>query len=141
MFLPSRPLPRYWQNDRVIAALFREMFERMVIGKDAELIEHYYHPDFVMYSDGLEQNFAEFAASHRGVYDTAISYAIEYDEQAWVETADRVAGRMWITTQRPGEDATRIEIVVIAAYLDGRIHRIWETTWPSWRSVAALENY
>jgi hypothetical protein len=122
-------------------ALFREMFERMVIRKDAALIEQYYHPDFVMHSDGLRQDFAEFAAGHRGIYETAISYAISYDDEAWVETADRVAGRIWITTQRPGEDPTRIEIVVIAAYRDGLIHRIWETTWPSWRSVDAFENY
>ena len=122
-------------------ALFREMFERMVIRKDAALIEHYYHPEFVMYSDGLQQDFAAFAAGHRAIYETAISYAISYDDEAWIETTDRVAGRIWITTQRPGEDPTRIEIVVIAAYRDGLIHRIWETTWPSWRSVDAFENY
>lgn len=91
------------------AALFREMFERMVIRKDADLIERYYHPGFVMYSDGVSQGFAEFAASHRTVY----------------------------ATERP----TRIEVVVIAAYRDGLIHRVWETTWPSWRSVAAFEGY
>jgi hypothetical protein len=119
----------------------KDMFERMVKAKDASLIEHFYHPDFIMYSDGLEQDFAAFAASHRGVYDTAISYAIEYDEQAWVETSDRVAGRMWITTSRPDERPNRIEIVVIAAYLDGKIHRVWETTWPSWRTLDAFENY
>jgi hypothetical protein len=125
----------------VTIGAFREMFEQMVIAKDADLIAHYYHPDFVMFSDGLSQDFAEFAASHRGVYETSIGYAIEYDEEAWVETADRVAGRIWITTARPDEAPTRIEIVVIAAYRDGKIHRIWETTWPSWRSVAAFENY
>ena len=66
-------------------ALFREMFEQMVVPKNADLIEHYYHPDFIMYSDGL--------------------------------------------------------IVVIAAYRDGRIHRVWETIWPSWRSVDAFVSY
>jgi hypothetical protein len=125
----------------VSITLFREMFERMVVAKDAALIEHYYHPDFVMYSDGLSQDFAEFAESHRGVYATSIEYSIEYDDEAWVESADRVAGRMWITTARPDEAPTRIEIVVIAAYRDGKIHRVWETTWPSWRSVAAFEDY
>ncbi|WP_179185698.1 hypothetical protein [Mycobacterium tuberculosis] len=54
---------------------------------------------------------------------------------------DRVAGRVWITTSRPGEEPTRIEVVLIAAYRNGRIHRIWETTWPSWRNVAALDDY
>jgi hypothetical protein len=34
------------------AALLREMFDRMVVAENAELIEHYYHPDFVMSSDG-----------------------------------------------------------------------------------------
>lgn len=81
-------------------ALLREMFDRMVVAKNAELIEHYYDPD-----------------------------------------PDKVAGRVWITTSRPGEEPTRIEVVLIAAYRNGRIHRIWETTWPSWRNVAALDDY
>jgi hypothetical protein len=122
-------------------ALLREMFEQMVVAKNADLIERYYDPDFLMYSDGLSQNFAEFRDSHRELYDTPISYAVEYDEQAWVEATDKVAGRVWITTSRPGERPTRIEVVLIAAYRDGRIRRVWETTWPSWRDVGALENY
>lgn len=122
-------------------ALLREMFERMVVAKNIELAERYYDPDFLMYSDGLCQDFAAFRDSHRKLYETAISYAVEYDEQAWVEAADKVAGRAWITTSRPGERPTRIELVLIAAYRDGRILRVWETTWPSWRNVAALENY
>jgi len=117
------------------------MFDRMVVPKDGDLIEHYYHPEFVMYSDGLAQDFAEFAASHRKVYDTEISYAIEYDDEAWVEAADRVAGRVFITTTRPGEKPNRIEVVLIATYLDGRIHRVWETTWPSWRGIEAFAEY
>ncbi|RFZ65723.1 hypothetical protein CKW46_09940 [Mycobacterium liflandii] len=122
-------------------ALLREMFEKMVVAKNAELIGHYYDPDFVMYSDGLRQEFAEFSEGHRKIYASAISYAIEYDEDAWVQAPDRVAGRVWITTSRPGEKPRRIEVILIAAYRDGRIHRIWETTWPSWRNVAALEDY
>lgn len=122
-------------------ALLREMFERMVVAKNGDLIEHYYDPEFVMTSDGLTQNFAEFRDSHLQLYATPIAYSVEYDEQAWVAAGDRVAGRVWITTSRPGEQPTRIEVILIAAYRDGRIHRVWETTWPSWRSIDALENY
>lgn len=122
-------------------ALVREMFDRMVVGKNIALAEHYYDPDFVMYSDGLSQGYNDFREGHRKIYETDISYAVEYDEEAWVEAADKVAGRVWITTARPGEQPTRIEVVLIAAYRDGRIHRVWETTWPSWREVPALENY
>lgn len=121
--------------------LLREMFDRMVVAKNGDLIEHYFHPDFVMCSDGLTQGLADFRDSHRKLYATSIAYAVEYDEEAWVQAADRVAGRVWITTSRPGEEPTRIEVVLIAAYRDGRIHRVWETTWPSWRNVDALENY
>jgi hypothetical protein len=117
------------------------MFDQMVVAKNAELIEHYYDPDFLMYSDGMCQTFTEFSDSHRRIYATPISYAIEYDDEAWVQAPDKIAARLWITTSRPGEKPTRIEVILIVAYRKGRIHRIWETTWPSWRSVAALENY
>ena len=123
----------------MLAVRLREMFDQMVVAKNAALIEYYYDPDLVMCSDGLRQNFAEFRDNHRRLYATSISYAVEYDEQAWVEAEDKVAARVWITISRPDEVPVRIEVVIIAAYRDGRIHRLWETTWPSWRTVAALE--
>ena len=80
-------------------------------------------------------------ASHRGIYETPVSYAIEYDDEAWVEADDRVAARVWITTSRPDEKPTPIEVVLIATFVDGLIHRVWETTWPSWRTVEAFADY
>ena len=117
------------------------MFKQMVVNKDPAAIERFYHPSFVMVSNGITQDFDAFAASHRAVYDTPISYSVEYDEQAWVETTDKVAGRVWITTSRPGEDPTRIEVTLIAAFTDGQINRVWETTWPSWNELPAFETY
>lgn len=106
-------------------AVLRQMFERMVENKDSEAIERFYHPSFVMFSNGVTQDFEAFAASHRAIYATPIQYSVEYDDQAWVETTDKVAGRVWITTSRPGETPTRIEVVLIAAFTDGRISRVW----------------
>lgn len=122
-------------------AVLRQMFEEMVVAKDITVADRFYDPSFVMDSNGVTQNFDEFVASHRTVYDTAISYAIEYDDEAWVEADDKVAGRVWITTTRPGESPTRIEVVLIAAFKDGRVTRIWETTWPSWNELPAFETY
>jgi hypothetical protein len=68
----------------------------MVVAKNGDLIEHYYDPDFVMYSDGFRQSFTDFRDSHLKIYETPITYVVEYDEQAWVEALDRVAGRIWI---------------------------------------------
>ena len=122
-------------------ALLRDMFDQMVVRKDATAIERFYDPSFEMYSNGVTQNYREFAESHRGVYGTEISYSVEYDEEAWVEAANRVAARVWITTSRPGEEPTRIEVVLIAAFTRGRISRLWETTWPSWNTLPAFEKY
>ncbi|MGD9620069.1 MAG: nuclear transport factor 2 family protein [Mycolicibacterium sp.] len=122
-------------------AKLRQMFSEMVENKDATAIERFYDPSFVMYSNGVTQDFTTFSESHRAIYDTPISYSVEYDEEAWVEAPDRVAARVWITTSRPGESATRIEVVLIAVFKDGRISRVWETTWPSWNTLSAFETY
>jgi hypothetical protein len=122
-------------------ALLKEMFERMVVAKDATLLATYYHHEFRMTSNGLEQGYDAFTAGHERIYRTPISYAFRYDEQAWVESADRVAGRMWVTTERPDTNATEIEIVLIATFKDGRIHRVWELTWPDWSRMKEFDDY
>lgn len=96
-------------------ALLREMFDRMVVAKNAELIEHYYDPDFLMYSDGLSQSFAKFRDSHRKLYATAISYAVEYDEHAWVEAQTRLPGgcgspRRDLARSRPDRGGTHCRL-------------------------------
>ena len=123
------------------AAELRQMFEQIVEKKETTAIDRFYHPSFVMFSNSVTQDFEAFAASHRTIYATPIRYSVEYDEQAWVETTDKVAGRVWITTSRPGESSTSIEVALIAAFTDCRISRVWETTWPSWNTLPAFETY
>jgi hypothetical protein len=117
------------------------MFERVVICKDASLIATYYDPEFKLYTNGQMQDYHAFADGHLRMYATEITYAVEYDEEAWVETHDEVAGRLWITTAKGGEPPTRIEIVLIARFREGRLHRLWELTWPDWSSLEAFEDY
>ena len=75
-------------------AVLRQMFEQMVEKKDSAAIDRFYDPSFVMSSNGITQDFDAFAASHRTIYATPICYSVDYDEQAWVETTDWVAGRV-----------------------------------------------
>ena len=117
------------------------MFNEMVVRKDPAAIPRFYAPSFVMHSNGGSQDFEAYAKSHEEMYATDISYAVEYDEDAWVESADKVAGRVWITTKRSEEAATRIEVILIAAIEDGRITRLWETTWPNWADLEAFKEY
>jgi hypothetical protein len=117
----------------------REMFTRMVEAKDASLVDTYHDPAFVLTTNGQTQDLAAFRAGHERVYPTAITYRVEYDEDSWVASADRLAARVWITTQRPGEDPHRIEVVLVAAYRDGRLLRLHELTWPDWSQLAAFE--
>jgi hypothetical protein len=121
--------------------VLRQMFDEMVVRKDATAIPRFYDPEFVMVSNGVVQEYEAFRASHEGVYDTDIMYAVEYDEEAWLEADDRVAARVWITTTRPYEKPTRIEVVLIATLRENRLLRLWELTWPNWSELPAFENY
>lgn len=125
----------------VLQERLREMFTRMVEAKDASLVDTYYDPAFTLTTNGTTQDLAAFRAGHERVYPTAITYDVEYDEDSWVEAGDRLAGRVWITTQRPGENAHRIEVVLVAEYRDGRLLRLHELTWPDWTTLAAFETY
>ena len=119
----------------------REMFTRMVEAKDVTLVDAYYDPAFVLTTNGQSQDLAAFRAGHERVYPTAISYEVQYDEDAWVESADRLAGRLWITIRRPGEAAQAIEVVFVAVFREGRLLRLHEVTWPDWSTAPALEAY
>jgi hypothetical protein len=122
--------------------ILQDMFDRVVVAKDIDQLEVFYDPDFVLTTNGKTQDYAAFVDGHNAVYASPISYAIEYDDQAWVESGDdRVACRAWITTERPGEASTRIEVVLIAHMRGQRIHRVWELTWPDWSQLPAFENY
>ena len=121
--------------------LLQEMFSEMVVKKKAALLPHYYHPDFVLETNGRQQDYETFAAGHRKIYATDVTYEVRYDDAAWVENPTRVAGRVWIRTQRPNEAPVEFEVVLIAACVDGKIHRLWELTWPDWKQAKTFENY
>jgi hypothetical protein len=121
--------------------LVRAMFDRMVAVKDLAAIEAYYDPEFELTTNGRVQDYATFVAGHERVYATDIEYAVEYDDDAWVQTASQVAGRLWITTRRPGQDPTRIEVVLVARLRGGRFHRVWELTWPDWSQLPEFGRY
>ncbi len=46
-------------------AVLRQMFDQMVEKKDSAAIDRFYDPSFVMFSNGITQDFDAFAASHR----------------------------------------------------------------------------
>lgn len=117
------------------------MFDEVVIRKDSGAIPRFYDPEFVMVSNGITQGYAAFLASHEQVYDTDIKYTIEYDDAAWVTQDDRVAARVWITTERPPAAPNRIEVVLIATLKQGRLSRLWELTWPNWSELPEFDQY
>ncbi|WP_206001965.1 hypothetical protein [Paraburkholderia aromaticivorans] len=75
------------------------------------------------------------------MYATEVTYEVRYDDDTWVESPERIAARVWIKTQRPNEAPVEFEVVLIANYVDRKIHRVWELTWPDWTQVKAFENY
>src|SRR3990167_132570 len=98
----------------------KDMFEKMVIPKNAALIPVYYHRDLLLYTNEQTTHYDEFLESHIKYYAT------------FLENSNKVAGRMWITTQRPNEPAKKLEVILICEYKDDKIYRVWELTYPDW---------
>lgn len=117
------------------------MFREMVEQKNSSLISRYYHPDFLLFTNGKTQNYKSFAEGHTKIYATSISYIVSYDEDTWVESGSKVAVRCWIKTQQANDDAVEFEVVLIATFVDSKIHRLWELTWPDWSMAKAFEQY
>ncbi|NGX61338.1 MAG: hypothetical protein K940chlam9_00823 [Chlamydiae bacterium] len=115
--------------------LLKEMFEEMVLKKQADLIPKYYHPEFLLTTNGEEMNYSTFLQMHEEVYATEIRYSVVYDEETLLEQGEKVAGRVWITVQNPGEPKREIEVVLIAAYKEGKLYRLWELTYPDWSKL------
>lgn len=113
----------------------KEMFKEMVLKKDASLIPHYYHPDFLLFTNGQQWNYAQMLKMHEEIYQTPIQYQIAYDANTFVEEGERVAGRMWITTTLPDEAPHELELILIALYKEGKIFRLWELTYPDWSTL------
>ncbi len=113
----------------------KEMFTRMVINKDASLIPEYYHPDFLLYTNGQVTNYQDFLSSHHEYYSTPKQYSIEYDDETFFENQEKLAGRVWITITTPEESPKKIEVILIADYKDDKIYRLWELTYPDWSQL------
>ena len=118
----------------------KEMFSEMVLKKQASRIPHYYHSEFLLYTNGTTMNYVEFLQSHQEYYASPIQYQIEYDEETFLENKDKLAGRMWITVKKPNQSPRKIEIVLIAQYKEGKLHRLWELTYPDWSQLPAFKD-
>ena len=116
----------------------KEMFEKMVIKKDASLIPFYYHQDFLLYTNEQVTDYNAFLKSHQEYYKTSIQYEVEYDEETLLEENEKVAGRIWITTSRSNETPKKIEVILIAQFKDNKIYRLWELTYPDWSKLPAF---
>lgn len=119
--------------------LLREMFQKMVVQKNASLIPTYYHPEFLLYTNGIAQDYQHFLASHIEYYATDIHYAVEYDDETWVEQDDRLAARVFITITKPNQPPRKIEVILIAQYKENKLYRLWELTYPDWSQMSAFQ--
>ncbi len=121
-------------------SLLKEMFKEMVIHKKAFLIPHYYHRDFLLYTNEETMDYDAFLKTHVEIYETPIQYRVEYDEETLLEQGERVAGRIWITIQKPNEPPRRIEVMLIAQYKERKLYRLWELTYPDWSQLPAFKD-
>lgn len=112
------------------------MFSEMVIKKDASVIPKYYHKDLAVYTNGTVIDYKHFLNSHIIYYKSSIEYAVKYQEDSFIEEKDKIAARLWITITKPQEPTKEVEVILIAQYKDGKIHKVWELTYPDWRHMS-----
>lgn len=103
-----------------------EMFLEMVVPKDASKIAKFYAKDFLLFTNGTSMTYDEYVTMHERVYATPIAYTYRIEEETVVEGDDSVGARVFITTQMPGEAPREIEVVLLAKYRGGLLHRLWE---------------
>jgi fatty-acyl-CoA synthase len=129
---PDRPAIRALGRAAGVSlqARMREMVTRMVEAGNTSLLDTYYDPGFLLTANGRTQDLAAVRAEHDRAHRTGITYVVTYDEESWVEGRDRIAGRLWISTHRPGGQATRIEVLFVTTYRFGRILRLTKLTGP-----------
>ena len=125
----------------VTRALLVEMFDRMVVAKDKAAIPRYYDPEFVMVSNGI-------TAGVRGVPTATRRCTTPRSRMRWSTTTSpgsrpTTGSRSASGSPRPDRASLprRLELVLIAAYREGRILRVWELTWPNWADLPAFERY
>jgi hypothetical protein len=117
----------------------KEMFNQMVLKKDASVIPLYYHPDFLLYTNEVTMDYDTYLESHLKYYATPIQYEVFYDEETLLEQGEKIAGRVWITTSMPDEAPRKIEVILIVQYREERIYRLWELTCPDWSKLPAFK--
>ncbi len=125
--------------DRSHITALKEMFEKVTVEKNERAIPLYYDKDFELYSNGKKIGYDAFLKMHRDIYKTSIQYKVRYDEKTFFEQGNRVAGRLFITTEKPKESAREIEVILIAEYKDSKLYRLWELTYPDWSKMKAFE--
>ncbi len=84
-------------------------------------------------------DYRQLLEGHQDIYATPIQYHVAYQEETFLESEDKVAGRMWITTQLPGKPKRELELLIIVQYKEGKIYRVWELTFPDWSKMSDFE--
>ena len=117
-------------HDNKYSLLLEEMFQEVVIKKQAKLQKKYYHPEFKLYANGLTQEYKEYVKLHEDVYKTDIQYKVDIQKETVIDSPRGVSMRVFITLSKPNEQPREIEVILIATFKDNLIYRLWELTYP-----------
>ena len=127
--------------DNKYSLLLEEMFQEVVIKKQAKLQKKYYHPEFKLYANGLIQEYEEYVKLHEDIYKTDIQYKVDIQKETVIDGPNGVSMRVFITTSKPGEQPKEIEVILIATFKDNLIYRLWELTYPDWTKINTFKDH
>ena len=127
--------------DNKYSSLLEEMFQEVVIKKQAKLQKKYYHPEFKLYANGLIQEYKEYVKLHEDIYKTDIQYKVDIQKETVIDGPSGVSMRVFITLFKANEQPREIEVILIATFKDNLIYRIWELTYPDWTKINTFKDH
>jgi hypothetical protein len=117
------------------------MFSEVVENKNTSLIPQIYHPEFELYANQQVQDYAYFKEYHEKISATEIIYQVRYDEHAFVEQAEKLAARVFITINKQGETEKELEIILVSQFKDNKIFLSWELCYPDWSTPPEFQEH
>jgi ketosteroid isomerase-like protein len=112
-------------------AVVKNMFTEFSEGLDLSKLDKFYSRDFMLESNTIKYNYQAFKKLETNIYGSLKSLKVTY--QDIFASGNKVAARVQITLTRKNGTSNHFYVYLIARVNNGKIDRLWELTYPTWR--------
>ena len=118
--------PQEEKNIELVRSMFSEFAESMDPSKCAK----FHTPDFMMVSNDVTWDYEQYEKAHQEMYPKRKSLKITYEDIFAKE--DKVTAFVRIHIEDKDGTKHAYMVILIAHIQGGKIHRLFEVTYPGW---------